>query len=607
MERFSGGEILKKKYPDLPKSDQVDLSVEDINDARRSIGITPELTKEEKIDYWLDATENFHKRHRDNPEAVEHIQEAFHDNKPEDIPESYFKNQQRLTRELGHGNIEITEEVKDQNSKVIINDQKTSLNKWTDYLFHEDSDIYPMWAKYWALRSMTKLSAYDKEKKAFGNRRKDTTAPFPDLNREALPYVINTIVKKANNEKIEIAEDNSELQKLIQSENFGKLYAYAIEKVTPAEENELSITEGEWIKYPQNSDHIPLIESLQGHGTGWCTAEESTAEIHLKGGDFYVYYSNDEDGEPTVPRVAIRMQKNKIGEVRGIAPDQNIDSNIQDVLDEKLSEFPDKDNFQKKTADMRSLTEIEKKVNKKEELNIDELRFLYEFDSEIKGFGYRKDPRVEEIREGRDIKTDLSLITGYSEEQISVTEEEAMSGGIKFHYGNLNFDSLESAEGLKLPETINGNLSLYNLRSAEGLRLPKTINGSLNLHSLESAKGLELPETVNGDLWIASLRSAKGLKLPETINDNLNLQSLESAKGLKLSETINGGLSLNGLKSAEGLKLPKVINGVLRLNSLISAKGLKLPETVTDCIRLNSLESTERENLEKKYPNLRII
>ena len=469
MERFSGGEILKKKYPDLPRSDQVNLSVEDLNDARESIKITPELTKEEKIDYWLDSIENFHKRHRDNPEAVEHIQEAFYDKyviKPEDIPENYFKNQQQMARELGHGNIGITEETRDQSSEIIINDQKTSLDKWTNYLFHKDTDIYPMWAKYWALRSMTKLSAYDKEKKVFGNRRKDTTAPFPDLNREALAHVINAIVKKANDEKIEIAEDDPDLQKLIQSENFGKLYAYTIEKVTPAEENELLTTEGEWIKYPQNSDHMPLIESLQGHGTGWCTAEESTAELHLKGGDFYVYYSNDENSKPTVPRVAIRMQRNKIGEIRGIAPDQNIDSNIQDVLDEKLSEFPDKDNFQKKTADMKFLTEIEKKVNKKEKLNIDELKFLYEFNSEIEGFGYREDPRIEEIKEERDIKADLSLITGYSEEQISTTKEEALNDKIKFHYGDLDLYDLESAEGLELPETIGGYLWIDNLESA---------------------------------------------------------------------------------------------------------------------------------------------
>ena len=51
--------------------------------------------------------------------------------------------------------------------------------------------------------------------------------------------------------------------------------------------------QGEWIKYEQGSDAKPLYESLQGHGTGWCTAGESTAETQLKAGDFYVFYTKD--------------------------------------------------------------------------------------------------------------------------------------------------------------------------------------------------------------------------------------------------------------------------------------------------------------------------
>ena len=43
---------------------------------------------------------------------------------------------------------------------------------------------------------------------------------------------------------------------------------------------------------------------------------------------------------------------------------------------------------------MKKLTEIN---NKKEELNKEDLSFLYEIDNNIQGFGYNKDPRIEEI------------------------------------------------------------------------------------------------------------------------------------------------------------------------------------------------------------------
>ncbi|MCK4891704.1 MAG: hypothetical protein KAS78_03485, partial [Candidatus Pacebacteria bacterium] len=468
--------FLDKKYPDLKKSKQVEGCAEVAKASNEKVL--------NKTDYWIKSVEDFHKRHRDNPEAMDHIRNAVYDEyviKPENIPESYFENQQQLVRELGHGDVEITEENRKQLVEIIIDDQKTTLDNWTDYITHKDADVYPMWAKYWAFRSMLKLSSYDKEKKSFGNRRKDTVTPFPDLNREALACVIDIVVKKVNKEKIEIAEDSPELQKLIKSENFGKLYAYAIEKVTPAEENELLTTEGEWIKYPQNSDHMPLVDSLQGHGTGWCTAGESTAEMQLKGGDFYVYYSLDKNNKPTIPRVAIRMEENRIGEIRGIAKEQNIDPYIQDIVDEKLSEFPDKDKYKKKTADMKFLTQIDKKQKEEKELNIDELKFLYEIETNIEGFGYQKDPRIKEIKEKRDIKEDFSLIAGLPKEQISITKEEALSGEIKFHYGNLDLSGLQSAEGLKLPETVNSSLYLSGLQSAEGLNLPETVNGGLYL------------------------------------------------------------------------------------------------------------------------------
>ena len=616
--KFKGSDFLKKKYSDLRKSEAVRLSHE-----------TSENKESNMIDTWLHSMEAFHERQRNNPESMELIRKAFHDEyviKPENVGETYFQNQERLMRELGHGNVEITEETRQEAIDIIIKDQEASLDNWVNYIFSKDADVYPMWAKYFAMRSMVKLSSYDKEKKAFGNRRKDTVSPFPDLNREAFAYVIDILHKKAKQESIELDENNPELQKLIESENFGKLYAYAIEQVTPTEVNELMLTEGEWRKYSQGSDHMPLVESIQGHGTGWCTAGESTAKTQLQGGDFYVYYSIDKQGNYTIPRTAIRMQGSQIGEVRGIAPDQNLDPYMGKIVDEKLSEFPDKEKYKKKTADMNTLTLIERKQSKGEELTKEDLSFLYELDSRIEGFGYRRDPRIEELREARNIKEDLVSITGFKAWEISTTEEEALSGGIKFHYRDLDLGHLESAEGLELPETINGSLDLYmlesakglklpeningldlgNLESPEGLKLPETINGNLNLGNLEFAEGLKLPETINGDLYLGNLEFAEGLKLPETINGNLDLSNLESAEGLKLPKTLNGNLGLHSLESPKDLKLPETINGNLNLGNLQSAEGLKLPKTLNGDLYLRSLKDDEKEELRRKYPDIKI-
>lgn len=416
-------EFLKEKY-NLHKSPEVDSA------AKRTEARTSEQLSQnpqERIQNYLDRfsdvlnREDPDKRER-GIEALKHVLHKKFIIKPDEIPENYFANQQRIAREQGHGDVEIGDEQRQQLTEVIITDQKSSLDKWIDYLASPDA-TYPDWLKYYATRSILSMGEYNKERKAFTKRTEGTTKPFPDLNREALAYVLDVIDKKYKGEKINLAtleaEDKEQFQKLLQGENFAKLYAWAVEKVTPESQDLLTNTEGEWVKYDQDSDHMPLVESLQGHGTGWCTAGESTAQTQLEGGDFYVYYSNDKDGKATIPRVAIRMNGEDIGEVRGIAAEQNLDPYIGGVVQEKLKEFPDGAEYEKKTEDMKFITAIENKVKKGEELNKDELIFLYEINRPIYGFGYENDPRIKELREQRNVEEDMPIIFECSKEQIA--------------------------------------------------------------------------------------------------------------------------------------------------------------------------------------------
>jgi len=603
-----GEQFLHQRDPSLHISPPVRHETE----RRKKKGEKISSKPADKLANWMRLLERTHLGHRDDPRVLERIREFYHKRyviKPGDIPESYFENQRRLAREQGYGDIEITDELRRQAIETIIADQKSTLDCWIDYFISPGSDSIPMWAKYWAFTGMLKLSTFDKEKHVFGKRDKNTVAPFPDLNREALAYILDAIIKKAKRENIPAAEDNSKFKKLLEGANFGKLYAWAIEKVTPTQESELTNVNGKWIKYPQGSDYMPLVRSLQGHGTGWCTAGEETARYQLQGGDFYVYYSYDRNSNPTIPRIAIRMERGIIAEVRGIGPDQNLDPYIakSDVLDRKLKEFGQEgEKYKKRSTDMKRLTEIDHKVERGEALTKEDLRFLYEFDGKIEGFGYKKDPRIQEIIRKRDTKADLSLITGFSREQISTTEEEALKGNIKYHYGSLGLRGLTSAEGLKLPESIGGSLYLWSLTLAEGLKLPESIGGDLDLKSLTLAEGLKLPESIDGSLDLSSLTSAKGLKLPESIGGDLDLSSLTSAEGLELPESIDGSLYLSSLTSAEGLELPESIDGDLDLRGLTSAEGLELPKSIGGSLYLWSLTSAERERLKWQHPNLKI-
>ncbi|HOX96724.1 MAG TPA: hypothetical protein PLI45_05115, partial [Candidatus Woesebacteria bacterium] len=521
-DELKGGEFLHKKNSNLQRSHFVQYTVE----TRNRMGSEVSQKPSEKIIAWLKVLEKTHTGHRDEPKVMERIKDYYHKQyviKPENVPDSYFDTQRRLYRERGYGQLEITEDIKRQNIDILVRDQEASFDRWIDYLTCPDADVYPFWAKYWAFDGVSKLSSFDKEQNKFKKRDEKTVAMFPDLNQEALAKAVDLVVKKVRGESVLGDEDSSQFKTMVGNANFGEYYALALMDLQRTVENRepLSVVEGKWVKYDKGSDHLPLVRSLEGHNTGWCTAGESTAKIQLQSGDFYVYYSNDHEGNPTVPRAAIRMENSNIGEIRGVAKDQNLDPYIGQIVEEKLQEFPDRDKYLKKVKDMERLTEIDSRTKKGETLTDGDLRFIYEIDDKILGFGYQKDPRIQEILSKRVIKKDLAKIYNLDENKISTTENEVMRGGIVFHYGDLYLSSLTTAEGLKLPETMSGDLYLSSLTTAEGLKLPETMSGDLYLSSLTTAEGLKLPETMSGDLYLSSLTTAEGLKLPETMSGDL--------------------------------------------------------------------------------------
>lgn len=319
-----------------------------------------------------------------------------------DVPESYFELQQRIARERGHGHIDITPEMRRQLIESVQADQRAALNNWVEYLGGDDGS-YPDWFKHYAFESVVRLGSYDKEKQQFNKRSTGTTAPYAELNREALAYVYDTLVKtRINGEPVM----DEKLAQLLQSANFGKLYAHAVLEVTPDDPELRNTVVGSWTKYDQTDDPRTarrLAGSLQSHGTGWCTAGESTAKIQLQGGDFYVYYTRDSKDKDTIPRIAVRMENGRVAEVRGVNSNQNLEGEVADIAMEKLRELPGGMEYQKKANDMKRLTEIEKMVSADPNVQLSsaDIKFLYEMTDDIQGFGYQRDPRIDEIKQKR--------------------------------------------------------------------------------------------------------------------------------------------------------------------------------------------------------------
>lgn len=399
------------------------------------------------------------------------IKNALHNHfvtTPEDIPESYYDSIKRRRREEGYGD-ETSEDYRQEFTQAVIKDQKNSLDNWIDYLASDEAK-YPDWLKYFAFRSVLRMGNYDKDREVFNERTRKgrkTIAPFPELNREALAIILGDLERRYSAEKdlpdsrndlefssrFDIADEVKERYRIaLENKNFSALYSLSIEEFKPIAEELLKTTTGKWIEYPSGSDPKKLVSSIKDYGTRWCLREEAEAGRYLKDNNLHVYYSQDQEGSFAVPRVVMVVnQSGSLTAVRGVAKNEHLDSYIGMVVETKLSE-PEFEKegraYKKRSDDMKILTDIDNRVKKGEELTGENLIFLYERDTPIEGFGYRKDSRIAELRSKRNPQEDMPIVFGCSKEQIAQQVGEIRSD-TKAYVGSLEKGKLDKLRNIE--------------------------------------------------------------------------------------------------------------------------------------------------------------
>lgn len=447
-----------------------------------------------------------------------------------------------------------------------------------------------MWFKNYAFQGMLKLSNFDKEKREFGKRTSTTTNPYIELNREVLALTYNTLANEVGNKEL----TDEQVKALENGISFKKIYTYYLTKHNYVTDINKS-NEGIWVKYDQGSDSKILCDSLQGKNTGWCTAGYETAKNQLDGGDFYIYYTKDSEGEYTEPRIAIRMNgHDQIGEVRGISTEQNLESDMIDIADKKLDEFPNKKYYQKKVHDMKLLTLIDKKTTIGQDLTKDELKFLYEMDYDIDGFGYSRDPRIEEIINRRDIKKDMSFVLDCSEEQIVLNEEEyinAINKGIEVEYsfGSLIVNSIRTIDTIVLPKKTFGGIYFPNLEKANKIIIPEDVNYYIEFEGLRDVNDIIVDKNFQGHLTFNKLSKLQNMNVLSNCSGSISLENLRIASGLKIGDNFHGYLDLSGLQTTFGLYIKDDFMGGLNLLAIKTLRDFKFPENMTE-LYLYSLE-----------------
>lgn len=314
--------------------------------------------------------------------------------------------------------------------------QRSSLQEWMDRLASPDAR-YPDDLKHRVLQSVLRMGEYDKKHKQFTTRNKHTAGPFPELNAEALSFILEAMERGAAGQAEKGGAYTEDFLRLLRGGNFAKLYTYAVNNCASTSEERLRDTEGTWVLYPRGSDPAALVKSLRGYNTGLCVATAETAETLLEDESLYVYYSRDARGNPAVPRAGIRAKGSRIVAVRGIAERQHLDAWILPVIERKLGEFSDgRAQGGDKVACLHRLSDIERRQDAGDTLAREDLRFLYEVDGAFEGFGYEQDPRMTRLLAARNPEDDMPVIFGCARERIARRPED-IRGDTKAYVGPL--------------------------------------------------------------------------------------------------------------------------------------------------------------------------
>ena len=496
------------------------------------------------------------------------------------IPISYINRQKKIARRLGRGADFYREFNKEHELERLKKKQQESFLGWFDYIMGPDVDR-PPWLRYILLKDLLEIGTYNLGKNGLEQDILETIGLYPRLNSEAFATVSDSLRNYYEGRVDSIEEGVLEKIKKNERRSFAILYTQRLNEL-----KKLSVqfdpkkTNGKWVKYEQgNEDHAKdLFDSLQDQNTGWCTAKAcSTATSQIKDGDFYVYYSEGFNGEPTIPRIAILMEGKSIVKVRGRAKGQHLDLEMLEtsILEDKLKEFGDKGKkFKQKSEDMKLLTELEVKVQRSEELSPEDLRFLYEIDRKIQGFGYGTDPRIDEIISQRNKNKDYALIFKVRESEVTSKKEDVLSGKAKVFVGTLELKPNDDLSRVRL-EVITGSADFRALKSAKGLENLHYIGWYADFSRLTSAEGLENLSHIGGHAYFYDLKSAKGLEKLSHIGGGAYFGRLTSAKGLEKLSHIDGGAYFGRLTSAEGLENLSHIGGDANFGRLTSAEGLE--------------------------------
>ena len=426
--------------------------------------------------------------------------------------------------------------------------QLKTLDQWTKYLSQSDYDNA---FKYLILDAVLTHN-YDAKTEEFTKRNDKTLRNFTPFDAGTLASIYNTSSKSLLKDYIKAQDKN-------------------IDNIVEA--NTISTTkEGKWLKFdggPNAKDVQDSANKLSQlvQNTYWCT--KTNALSQLKGGDFYVYVTENDKGDQSA-RIAVRMDGDKVGEVRGNASSaQDIEPDMLPIAHKFIKEEIPNNSGEKWLNSIAYNTKVKEFINKIldipfamnhiiEYMDIikDEKKFSTDYGEnglvsklkkiildkyEKKEFANELKGKVAAFVDSENFDPNTVFVLGninfYRTDDVNKS-----FGDIRYVGGNIQVVS-SSIETLGKIEIIGGDLNI-NYSRITSLGKLKSIGGYFDLnYDLKSLGELEIiGGTVNfSDSYIVSLDKLKQIG-GNAYFSNSKVQSLGELK------LVNGSIDLSNSK-----------------------------------------------------------
>ena len=416
----------ESKYKDIVESS--------FNKASQNKEKLPGKNNERRNFAYLSRLDRIIKKHGDKAEqkiweaSAESVVMDF-----EDIPDSYWKQQEQILRDNGQGR-ELSRSEKEILADDLIEKQRESITSWTNYLGDKNCP-YPLWFKVYAFDGISKMSNALNLDDANYDRRDHTTAlSFPKLNAEILAKVyrqINNFYGVDKEDWLKKNSDDEKLVSLVKSANFPKLYAKELldTKVILKTPKRAEDVHGDWFEY-KLGDEEEIADLAEG--TRWCVVDPNVAHNYLTYGQFinpgednnyddddwedddqteypeakFIIFRLEDPNSPGVyasnGSASIRLDPDgMVAEVSGLGEGQAIEDALVPTVKKKTLSLPGGEKYLQKFDDKQTLIRLDKKMKKGQDLTKEELSFLYELDRPIATLDTynRRDPRIPELKE----------------------------------------------------------------------------------------------------------------------------------------------------------------------------------------------------------------